>query len=525
MRDATAAQAPPRIPGDETVPAELLDAFHAYERAVVANDLDALDAWFDDAPDTLRGDEGGLLVGHDAISAFRAQRGGVAPRAIERIEHRPLADGTALLVSVSRFDAGGRGLQTQIWRRRAAGWRIVAAHVSARPRAFDRAIWREVGEPLAPAAADGPLSGLSFAVKDLFAIAGSRVGAGNPAYLDEARPATTTAPAVSTLLGGGAALRGIARTDEFAYSIAGDNAHYGTPPNGALPGALPGGSSSGPASAVALGQADIGLATDTAGSIRVPASYQGLWGLRTTHGRVPRRGVLPLAPAFDTVGWLTRDGETLERVASWCLDGDAEAPLPWRFRVPVEALELAEPAVREAFEELLAALGRTAPIERVSIGDLAACHERFRTVQAAEAWRVHGAWLGAHPGALGGAVAARFAAAAEVTPFAEQAAREQLRPFAARVRALVGDAVLILPVVPGPAPSRTAEPDEIDAIRTATLRLTAPAAVAGAPSISAPLLTVPSALGPAPVGVGLIGRSGSDLSLVRLARALADAVS
>ncbi len=171
-----------------------------------------------------------------------------------------------------------------------------------------------------------------------------------------------------------------------------------------MPGALPGGSSSGPASAVALGQADIALATDTAGSVRVPASYQGLWGLRTTHDLVPRQGLLPLAQSFDTVGWLTRDGATLQAVADWCLSydgsdstasvfGASADDLPWRFRVPIEALAAAEPATRAAFEAMLAA--SALPVEEVSLGDLDDYLVPFRTVQ------------GRRPGATTGSGCAR----------------------------------------------------------------------------------------------------------------------
>ena len=309
----------------------------------------------------------GLLVGHDAISAFRGARGGVPARTIERVEYRPLGPDAALLVSVSRYLGGGTGLQTQVWERIDGRWLITAAHVTPRAQALDRSVWRTVGDPLYQGAWEGPLVGLNVAVKDLFAIKGYRIGAGNPTFLDEARAETTTAPAVGDLLRGGASLRGIARTDEFAYSIAGDNVHYGTPPNGAVPGALPGGSSSGPASAVATGQAEVGLATDTAGSVRVPASYQGLWGLRTTHGLVPRQGLLPLAQSFDTVGWLTRDGATLQRVVDWCLSydgsestesvyGESGADLPWRFLVPEEVLAAVEPDTRAAFDTLLVRL-------------------------------------------------------------------------------------------------------------------------------------------------------------------------
>ncbi|MFT4260280.1 AtzH-like domain-containing protein [Microbacterium sp.] len=520
--------------GAQSVPADLLAAFWAYEDAILANDLEALDAAFAPGPDTIRGDAAGLLVGHDAISAFRGIRGGVPARVIERIEHRALSADAALLVSVSRFVGGGTGLQTQLWETRDGCWVITAAHVTARAQALDRSVWRMVGDPLFQGAWDGPLAGLTVAVKDLFAIKGYRIGAGVPAFLDDSRPETTTAPAVADLLRGGASLRGIARTDEFAYSIAGDNVHYGTPPNGALPGALPGGSSSGPASAVATGQAEIGLATDTAGSIRVPASYQGLWGLRTTHGLVPRQGLLPLAQSFDTVGWLTRDSATLQRVADWCLSydgsestesvyGPSGADLPWRLLVVEEAVAAAEPETGAAFERFLsqiAAVGDAPEIESVSIGDLDEYLGAFRTVQGAEAWRNNGDWLREHPGAVGPAVAERFRDAAAVTAEDEAAARGRLSVLRDRLQALVRRGVLIMPTVPGPAPMRTHTGDRVAAVRAATLRMTTPAAIGGLPSLSAPLLTVASALGPAPVGVALISAEGTDIALVRLARRL-----
>lgn len=531
MAEPVGAEAVPV--GAEAVPAELYAAFTAYEAAIMANDLDALDAAFAPGPGTMRGDAAGLLIGHDAISAFRGARGGVPPRVIERVEYRPFGPDAALVVSVSRFAGGGTGLQTQMWERVDGRWLITAAHVSPRAQALDRAVWRTVGDPLFQGAWEGPLAGLSVAVKDLFAIKGYRIGAGNPAFLEGGRAEQRTAAAVTDLLRGGASLRGIARTDEFAYSIAGDNAHYGTPPNGAVPGALPGGSSSGPASAVATGQAEIGLATDTAGSVRVPASYQGLWGLRTTHGLVPRQGLLPLAQSFDTVGWLARDGDTLQRVADWCLSydgsestenvyGESDDDLPWRFVVPQEALAAAEPDIRAAFQALLDRLAVTdaAPVASVSIGDLDEYLAAFRTVQGAEAWRNNGEWVQAHPGALGEGVAERFAAASAITPSQEAAARAALEPLAARLHGIVADAVLLMPTVPGPAPLRAASGERIDAVRTATLRMTTPAAVAGLPSLSAPLLRVPAG----PVGVCVTSRSGTDIALVRLARRLGRAV-
>jgi len=523
------------------VPEDLRRAFEAYEAAVVADDLPVLAASFAPGGDALRGDGAGVLVGHDAITRFRAGRGGVPPRDVVEVHHRPLGDDAALLVSVSAFRAGGRGLQTQLWERVEGRWVITAAHVTPRPQALDRTVWRCVGDPLVHGAGSGPLAGLSVAVKDLFAVAGFRTGAGNPTHLAGAAVETTSAAAVADLLRGGADLRGIARTDELAYGLAGDNAHYGTPPNGAVPGALPGGSSSGPASAVAAGQAEVGLATDTAGSVRVPASYQGLWGLRTTHGRVDRAGMLPLAPSFDTAGWLTRSGEVLQRVVDHCLpDGGVEVPS--RVAVPGALLACADEATRTAFESWLSALSALSPaagapcVDRVELPgpSPAECAAAFRTVQGAEAWRAHGAWVTGHPGALGPAVAARLRAAEAVTPEQEAAAREVLAQVRAALEEATSTAVLVWPTAPGPAPGRShparTDPALGDQLRASLLAMTTPVSASGLPALSAPLLALdqqtgpdgPDA-GPAPVGVCLVGPRGSDAALVALGRRLAGA--
>ncbi|WP_267419563.1 MULTISPECIES: AtzH-like domain-containing protein [unclassified Curtobacterium] len=513
---------------EPTWPAGLRAAFDRYEAALAADDVAVLDASFEPGPDTIRGDAAGLLVGHDRISAFRSARGGIAARRIGRTELRVLTDDTVLVVATSHFTGGGQGLQTQLWRRsdRPDGpdrpgaqvgpgvWRIAAAHVTGRAAAVDRTMWRVVGDPLVPGTTrpDAPLAGVRVAVKDLFAVRGQVVGAGNPEYERGASVSVANAPAVQVLLDAGASVTGIARTDEFAYSIAGRNAHTGTPPNGAAPERMPGGSTSGAAAAVALGQADLALGTDTAGSVRVPASYQGLWGLRTTHGAVPREGLLPLAQTFDTVGWLARDAATLRAAAVVAL-GDP-GPGSSDLLVADELMRTVDPATRAAFEAFLARTGRT--VTTVELPPLDELAEVVRTVQAAEAWRNDGAWVTAHPGAIGPDVAARFAAAEVVTASTEQDARARLVTFRSAVRDVLAGGVLCLPTVPGPAPLRTADAAAVDRTRTATLQMTAVAGIAGAPAVSAPALTVDGA----PVGVCLVGAPGSDVALVDLAVAL-----
>ncbi|MCQ9388125.1 amidase family protein [Brevibacterium sp. 50QC2O2] len=392
------------------------------------------------------------------------------------------------------------------------------AHLSTEP---DGRIWRVLADPAAPAAGTGPLDGLRLAVKDIIAVAGQQIGAGNPTWLAEAGVETVSNPAVAALLDAGARLRGVARTDEFAYSIAGRNEHYGAPPNGVASDRISGGSSSGCASAVALDQADIGLGTDTAGSIRVPASYQGLWGLRTTHGTVPQTGVLPLAQEFDTLGLLTRDPDTLEAAARILLSGTTGAGLP--LLVARELVELCSPETQAAFAALLAA---GVPVRETTLADHGIPHpielqELFKTVQAGQAAENWHGWIEAHPGALGPTIAGRFAAAL-ATPAADiAAARARLSGVRSAIRELSETGVLILPTAPGPAPLSSADEADLESDRTATLRLTCLAGLGGLPGLSVPALDPGDGDDPTPVGICLVGPRGSDLQLIERGRSLA----
>ena len=552
--------APDAVPVRSPVPVPdgVLDAFWRYDAALLANDRRVLDELFLPGPDTVRGDGRVLLVGHDAIAGFRSARAAIPTRRVAELQVRVLAQ-DAVLIMARTADGEAAGLQTQVWRRTGDGWRVAAAHVSlpAKPPAataaapapapaaapapapavapapapVDPSVWRVAGVPLAPPLGRGPLDGLGIAVKDLFAVEGYPTGAGVPAYQAGQPPQAASAPVVTALRRAGAHLAGIAQTDEFAYSIAGSNSHYGAAPNPAAPARLGGGSSSGPAAAVALGQAQVGLGTDTAGSIRVPAAYQGLVGFRPTHGAVPSSGVLPLAPSFDTVGWLTRDVATSAAVGAVLLPpGDDlrpsghEAPAaPARaLRLPV-AERLADAATLELFAACVRALedanvvqpAGTAGLDEEVLDEWFAA---FRTVQAYEAWAAHGSWIEGHPGSLGEDVAARFAAAATVTAAAADTARAVIASARDLVRAWLADAVLLLPTVPGPAPLRTDGPADIEDVRARTLRISCLSPIAGAPAISLPL-AAPSA----PVGFCLIGAPGSDLALLSTAARFAAA--
>ena len=141
-------------------------------------------------------------------------------------------------------------------------------------------------------ATSGPLAGLTAVIKDMYDIAGERTGGGNPEWLAAQKPAARHADAVAKILAAGATITGKTICDEFFYSVSGANAHYGTPPNVRAPGRIPGGSSSGSAAACGGNACDFALGSDTGGSVRIPASFNGVYGLRPTHDRVDLAGAM-----------------------------------------------------------------------------------------------------------------------------------------------------------------------------------------------------------------------------------------
>jgi len=207
-------------------------------------------------------------------------------------------------------------------------------------------------------AGSGPLAGLTFAAKDVFHVAGHRTGFGHPDWLRTHPPAVETAAAVQRLLDAGATMVGRTLTDELAYSLSGENPHYGTPVNPRAPDRIPGGSSNGSASAVAGGLVDFALGTDCGGSVRLPAGYCGIFGMRPTHGRVPVTGVIPFGPSFDAVGWFARDAGMMERVGRVLLAGDAGAPPARRLLIVRDAFALVDPAVSAALGEAVDAVAK-----------------------------------------------------------------------------------------------------------------------------------------------------------------------
>lgn len=370
------------------------------------------------------------------------------------------------------------------------------------------------------AVAGGELNGKTFGVKDLYDLAGEVTGGGNPDWARTHPPAAAHAVAVQLLLEAGADVAGRTKTVELAYGLTGENVWQGTPINPAAPDRFPGGSSCGSAAATAAGLCDFALGSDTGGSVRIPASYCGLFGIRPSWGAVNAVGCMVLAPSFDTVGWFARDAALLARVGSVLLPPGGEAPLGPLLKLE-EAWMNADPAVASALtpalERLEALIGRATTVHVAPEG-LQAFHQVFLGASAPEAWASHGGWISSVNPKFGPGVGERFQAARAIAPARVAQARATRATLRARLWGLLGGgAVLVFPTSPEPAPKLTAPREDQQRVRERTLNVTAIAGVAGLPEVTLPAAKVDNA----PVGLSLVAAHGRDRALLALAASLA----
>jgi amidase len=372
-----------------------------------------------------------------------------------------------------------------------------------------------VGKP------SGPLARLQAAIKDMYDIAGSRTGGGNPDWLRAQAPANATAAAVQRLLDAGATIVGKTVCDEFFFSLAGVNAHYGTPINPRAPGRLPGGSSSGSASATAAGACDIALGSDTGGSVRVPAAFCGIFGIRPTHGRVSLAGAMPMAPSFDVPGWFASGPGVFQRVGNVLLEGHTAS-------APISQIVILDDAFAEADAEVASLLASALHEAAGDLPNLTHAHiapdgldvwrEIFRVIQASEVWHTFGAFVEKHQPRMGPGIRERMRFAASVKEGDAAKARAAHAQVRAHIHGMVrSGTVLALPTAPCIAPLLHSSEEELESFRVRAMRLTCIAGLGGLPQVSIPVGTVTGA----PVGLSFIGWPGGDEVLLALAVRLA----
>ena len=365
----------------------------------------------------------------------------------------------------------------------------------------------------------GPLSGLRFAVKDVYDIAGRVSCCGNPDWLATHAPAAATAPSVQCLLDAGADLAGMTITEELVMGMTGENPFYGAPVNVNAPGRVSGGSSSGSAAAVAAGVVDFALGSDTGGSVRVPASFCGIYGIRPTSGRIPLDGVMPFAPSLDAVGWFARDPDLLKRIGAVMLaPAAAGAATPGRFLVAGDAFAVVDDNIRAALQPALARVAALlGPVEEVAMADgadLQDWNDLIAVYREGEGWRSHRAWIErCHP-KLSENGARRMQMGAAISDADIAAADKKRAAVRARMAGLLaGGAVLAVPAAPGIAPLRGGGAASHWQVVGRNGHINAVSPLAELPQISLPLATADGA----PIGLGLMAAPGNDELLLDIA--------
>lgn len=377
----------------------------------------------------------------------------------------------------------------------------------------------------------GTLNGLRFAVKDLIDVAGCRTGCGNPTWLNTHPVAAANAVCVDQLLFEGARCEGKTILDELAFGLDGENAHYGTPLNPRAPDRVPGGSSSGSASAVACEIVDFALGTDTGGSVRVPASNCGIFGLRPSHGLISVAGVNPLAPSFDTVGILARSYDVLATVASVLVGRDVpRSATVERVFLLEDAFDITDEEVNGALREPIERMvGRfEAKTRKVSLRDLGGeppekgltgWYETYCRVQWAEIWSCHGSWVEDVKPELGPRPRANFRLVKELDrSVIAQAVRQREAYYQLLKRTLGPRDLLCMPTTPTLAPKKgTLGIDRrVDTYFSRTLSMTAVAGIGRLPQVTLPV----GAVGNVPIGMSLLASQGMDAFLLAAARSV-----
>ncbi|WP_306260092.1 amidase family protein [Pararhizobium sp. IMCC21322] len=381
-----------------------------------------------------------------------------------------------------------------------------------------------------PSYRTGPLDGMTFAVKDNIEIAGTRTSYGSKSWQDTHPDAVHNALCVEQLLGAGASCIGKTVADEFTYSLTGENPFFGTPLNPGAPDHVPGGSSSGSASAVACGICDFAIGTDSAGSIRVPASFCGIWGMRPTLHRISEAGILPFMPSVSTVGAFANTIDVLGKVMRVLL---RSRPKPFgginNIFLLEDAFSVADPAVRAAIENSICNLScaHGVTVSKVSANDifgsdydLIAANERaLRILQTAEFASTVGSWIDTVEADVSPGFALAYQNVQHQDRSTVNEALDLCEYLFARILDFMGpDDLICTPTTPSPAPLKASMTSAVQFqnFYDRTMALTSFAGVGRAPEISIPAASVDGL----PVGVSLIARHYEDEFLLEAAKVL-----
>ncbi|OLO28149.1 amidase [Alkalihalophilus pseudofirmus] len=372
---------------------------------------------------------------------------------------------------------------------------------------------------------EGQLKELTFAVKDVFDIKDLVAGAGNPDWQRTHGRATKHAEVVQRLLEEGATLKGTTHTDELMFSLNGENVHYGTPVNPSDPTRIPGGSSSGSAVSVAASLVDFAIGTDTGGSVRIPSSYCGNYGIRPTHGAVSTEGLIPLASQFDTVGWMTKSAELLFEVGQVLLDQPETKKRFTKLIIPQDIISMMPTECKDIFlkqVEWWKNQYEHVDTQVIAPDGIQEWLNAFRTLQGYEIWQTHGEWISEVNPTFGPDIDQRFKWASTIKEDDVHLAKQKKEDYRKQILELLGeDGLILMPTAPGIAPKVGKQGKELEEQRVKTLQMTCISGLVGCPQISLPLLQIDDL----PVGLSVLAGREQDLRLLHEVKFCTDQLS
>ena len=355
---------------------------------------------------------------------------------------------------------------------------------------------------------NGNLKNLKFVLKDMCDVKNIKTSCGNPDFYKACEPAKKHAEFLSNILSEGAILEGITICDEFFYSVIGENSHYGTPKNLNAPNCVPGGSSSGSAAALTTDLFDFSIGSDTGGSVRVPASFCGLLGIRPTHGRIKSNGVYPMAPSFDTIGWFSNNIKTFQKIGEVLLNKNENENITFnQFVIAEDLLELVDTDIKNQFNSYYKKLHPNIKHIRLSKFSKSEIADNFRILQAGEIKEHVIPWIEKNKPKISLEINSRIEMASEILPLEIDAAKTFRQEIISEINnSLPEGDIAIFPTTPFSAPKCGQSDQDLGSDRKKIMEMTSIAGMTSRPQISIPKFKGKTG----PVGISILGWQNSD---------------
>ena len=358
----------------------------------------------------------------------------------------------------------------------------------------------------------GSLSGMTFLCKDMCDIKGFKSSCGNPDFYKHSIEALDYAPFLKKILNEGAILKGITICDEFFYSIIGENKHYGTPENLNSPNCVPGGSSSGSAAALTNHDFDFTIGTDTGGSVRVPASFCGVFGFRPTHGRIDLNKVYPMAKSFDTLGWFSNNKPNMLKLGKIFFDNFREIQIEQKnILIPVDIVDDLDQDIKSQFYNYCEYKFKNLKKVQLSSYKKSELADCFRVMQGYEIKLNILPWIEKYDPKISTEINSRLKMAKIITKNMYDDAINLRKEFISELdQNLPVESILIFPTIPFSAPIKGQSDDNLSELRKKVMEFTCIGGLSSRPQISIPKFKGSTG----PIGLSVLGNKNADETML-----------